>query len=159
MAQLESSWHALAQLVHPDRYANAGEAEKRVALMTATRVNEAYQTLRSPAARARYLLQLAGIDTQEDSNTSMPSDFLMAQIEWRERIEEAHLHLDIEALQTLAHHLSDEIHYLDMELARALDSQHDLDAATLLVRKRRFLEKLDQEISNTSEALLLIPHS
>ena len=52
-AELDTLWRTAAAQVHPDRFASAGDAEKRVALMAATRVNEAYQTLKSPLARAR----------------------------------------------------------------------------------------------------------
>jgi len=38
-------------------------------MQRSTLVNEAYQTLRSPIRRARYLLSLHGVDTQEETNT------------------------------------------------------------------------------------------
>ncbi len=53
------------------------EADRRLAMQWATRVNEAYQTLKSPGKRARYLLQLLGHDPQVESNTAMPADFLI----------------------------------------------------------------------------------
>jgi molecular chaperone HscB len=40
------------------------------------------------------------------------------------------------------------------DLATALDEAGDLDAAALMVRKLRFLEKLDQEIGDAIETLL-----
>jgi molecular chaperone HscB len=151
---LEGAWRTAAAEVHPDRYASAGDAEKRVALMMATRVNEAYQTLKSPLRRARYLLSLSGVDTQEESNTSMPPDFLMAQMEWRENIEQAVDDADDAALDALSRDLAAEAAGLQAHLQAALDHSGDLDAATLLVRKLRFLEKLDQEIGDAIEHLL-----
>lgn len=53
--------------------------KKRLALQWATHANEAYQTLKHPISRGRYLLQLAGVDTAEEQNTAMPTAFLMAQ--------------------------------------------------------------------------------
>ena len=106
-AALDTLWRTAAAQVHPDRFASAGDAEKRVALMAATRVNEAYQTLKSPLARARYLLRLAGIDTAEETNTSMPPAFLMAQMEWREALDEAQTAQDLERMADYLHSLAE----------------------------------------------------
>ena len=53
---LDARYRELAAQVHPDRFAQAGDAERRLSLQWATRVNEAYQTLNSPLKRAQYLL-------------------------------------------------------------------------------------------------------
>ncbi|HJU50269.1 MAG TPA: Fe-S protein assembly co-chaperone HscB [Pseudogulbenkiania sp.] len=152
--QLDSAWRTVAAQVHPDRFASASDAEKRAALMMATHANEAYRTLKSPLARARYLLQLAGVDTQEDTNTSMPVDFLMAQMEWREAIGDAKDDRDVEALEKLAQELRRDAADLQQHLGAALDDAGDLDGAAVLVRKLRFLEKLEQEIGDAIESLL-----
>src|SRR5882672_9776141 len=67
--------------------AAALDAERRVSMQLATRVNEAYQTLKSPLRRAVYILQLRGVDPEFETNTAMPPEFLMEQMSWRERIE------------------------------------------------------------------------
>lgn len=154
LAELEQRWRAAAAQVHPDRYASSSEAEKRLALMASTRVNEAYQTLKSPLARARYLLGLAGVDTAEETNTSMPPAFLMAQMEWREQIEEARDAANVDSLESLSRQLRQDVNLLITELATSLDDARDHAAAALLVRKLRFMEKLEQEIGDAIEALL-----
>ena len=153
-ALLDSAWRTAAAEVHPDRFVTAQDAEKRVALMRATRVNEAYQTLKSPVARARYLLQLAGVDTAEETNTSMPAAFLMAQMEWREAIADARAAANVDQLESLSRQLRADVKGLEAELGSALDEQADHTAAALAVRKLRFLENLDQEIGDAIEALL-----
>ncbi|WP_269533858.1 Fe-S protein assembly co-chaperone HscB [Chitinimonas sp. BJYL2] len=153
-AALETAYRALQSLYHPDRAAALADADKRLALQAATRVNEAFQTLKSPLNRARYLLQLAGVDTKEETNTSMPAAFLMQQMEWREAVMDARAAQDMAALDQLAGELAGETRVLEHALARELDTRHDYAAAALIVRKLRFLAKLDQEIGDAVEVLL-----
>jgi molecular chaperone HscB len=74
MDALDSAYREIQGRVHPDRFVNASDAEKRVAMQWATRANEAYQTLRHPQKRAQYLCELHGVDLQTESNTAMPMD-------------------------------------------------------------------------------------
>ncbi|MGE5094673.1 MAG: Fe-S protein assembly co-chaperone HscB [Betaproteobacteria bacterium] len=152
-AGLERRYRELQSQVHPDRFASASEAERRVAMQWATRANEAYRTLRDPVARARYLLALKGFDTDEESNTSMPPDFLMQQMERREAVGEAREARDDEALQELRAELQESREEMLGLLARALDGDANYDAGCSLVRKLRFLEKLEQEIDDAVELL------
>ena len=151
---LETAYRKVQAEVHPDRFASAPEAERRRALELATEANEAFQTLRSPVARARYLLQLHGIDTQEETNTAMPVDFLMAQMEWREAVADARAASDVEGLEQLAAAVRADRDELVAALVRSLDVTQEYDVAALGVRKLRFLDKLDQEIGDAIESLL-----
>jgi molecular chaperone HscB len=145
-ARLESRYRALQSQVHPDRFASGSEAERRVAMQWAARTNEAYRTLRDPVARARYLLSLKGFDTGEESNTAMPADFLMQQMEWREAVVEAAAGRDVARLRELRKGLDQERAAMLRMLERAIDADSNYDAGCSLVRKLRFLEKLDEEI-------------
>ena len=51
-ALLDRRYLEMQSRVHPDRFASAGDAERRLSLQWATRVNEAYQTLKKPLPRA-----------------------------------------------------------------------------------------------------------
>src|SRR5512145_2043291 len=86
---LERSYREIQSRVHPDRFAHAGDAERRASLQWTTRVNEAYRTLRDPVLRAKHLLELKGVDVAFETNTAMPADFLAQQMELREALEEA----------------------------------------------------------------------
>ena len=70
---LERSYREIQSRVHPDRFAHAGDAERRASLQWTTRVNEAFQTLKDPVARARHLLELHGVDVAFETNTAMPA--------------------------------------------------------------------------------------
>lgn len=151
-ANLDRIFRVLQSEVHPDRFAAASDAEKRLAMQWATRVNEAYQTLKKPLSRARYLLGLQGVDTQEESNTSMPADFLMRQMEWREQAAEASANRDLLALEALALDLSGEAGALRAGLEERI-AMRDWPEAALLVRKLRFIEKLEEEINFAFETI------
>ena len=147
-ARLEGAYRELQGRVHPDRFAAGSEVERRLAMQWATRANEAYRTLRDPVARARYLLRLEGFDTGEETNTSMPPDFLMQQMEWREAAAEARARRDAAALEALRADIAGEREDMLQLLGRALDQDANYDAGCSLVRKLRFLEKLDQELDD-----------
>lgn len=151
--QLERQYRELQTLVHPDKHAYLPDVEQRVAMQRATLVNEAYQTLRSPLRRARYLLTLHGVDTQEETNTAMPVDFLMAQMEWREAVAEARQGCDAAALTGLETRARHESAGLEAQLAVKIDSEKDYPGAAGLVRKLRFMEKLAEEIHAAYDAI------
>jgi molecular chaperone HscB len=150
-AALERGYRDLQSQVHPDRFAAATEADRRVAMQWATRANEAYRTLREPVARARYLLQMRGYDTEEETNTAMPADFLMQQMEWREAIGEARSSTDVIRLQALRERIAAASREMLAMLERALDADANYVAGCSLVRKLRFLEKLEEEIDSALE--------
>ncbi len=152
---LEAAWHDLQSQVHPDRYAHLPDADKRRSMQWATRVNEAFRTLRKPLARAQYLLELAGVDTGLETNTVMSPEFLMEQMEWREAVEEARLAREVEELEQLHLRLQQHAREVRGDLAHQLDTDHDYPAAADTVRRLMFIDKLQQEID---EALLALEH-
>jgi molecular chaperone HscB len=152
-AALEQSYRALQAQVHPDKFTHLSDAERRLSMQWATRVNEGYQTLRNPLKRARYLLTLHGVDTQEESNTAMPLDFLMQQMEWREALEEAKQAKDNAALEELEQRMQHEVRILQQQLAVDIDDTREYAAASGIVRKLKFLEKLAEEIGSAFDEL------
>lgn len=153
IGQLDQAYRKVQAEVHPDRFSAGSGAEKRLSMQWATRANEAYQTLKKPVARARYLLALAGIDTQEETNTAMPPEFLAQQMTWRESVMEARSHRDVAGLDLLITELRTLERALHLELAKSLDDVPDHGHAAMLVRKLRFLEKLAEEIRVAQESM------
>jgi molecular chaperone HscB len=119
----------------------------------ATRVNEAFQTLKAPGKRARYLLHLLGHDPQIESNTAMPAEFLISQMELREAVMEARAVGDETALDAVRSRLVNEIRTEYERLAELIDMTKDYAAAANLVRQLMFQEKLLTEIDDALEAV------
>ena len=153
LAELERVYREVQGRVHPDKFAQAGDAERRLAMQQATHANEAYLTLKSPLKRAQYLLHLAGHDPQIEHNTAMPTDFLIEQMEWREAVAEAREAADVAELEHLHHRLRKEISAQYDTLHQALDGHLDYSRAADLVRQLMFQEKLLHEINDALEAV------
>lgn len=153
IAALDIAYREVQREVHPDRFATASDAEKRLAAQWATQANGAYRTLKSPLNRGRYLLQLSGIDTEEERNTAMPLEFLVQQMEWREAVVEAKAAKDDAKLAQLATDQRSEEKQLFAKLAEQLASKVSMPGARETVRKLRFLEKLGEEIDIAAEEI------
>lgn len=69
-AALEKSFYAQSRKLHPDRFASRPAAEQEAALAASSRLNDAYRTLRDPIARTEYLLELEGIQLEEQSRAA-----------------------------------------------------------------------------------------
>ena len=145
---LDERFRKLQAQVHPDRFTQAGESERRASLQWATRVNEAYQSLKTPLSRAQYLIELAGHRLDRESNKAMPPEFLIEQMEWREAVVEAMQNGEIEALDRLCHRVGHEAQARYGKLAELLDDRADFKAAAEEVRCLMFLEKLLTEIDD-----------
>ena len=153
LSDLDSRYRDIQAQVHPDRFAHAGDAERRLSMQWATHANEAYQTLKKPLERAKYLLHLSGHDIQAENNTAMPADFLMEQMEWREAVMDARSGGDHHELEHLHNRLRADITLRYEELGELLDAGGDYMLATDRVRRLMFLEKLLYEIDDALASL------
>lgn len=151
--RLERAYREIQSRVHPDRYAHAGDAERRASLQWTTRVNEAYRALKDPVQRASHILELQGVDVAFETNTAMPPDFLMEQLELREALEHATETKDLGALEVLQKRIDADKRTLEQQLGERIDRQRDYAGAADLVRELKFLEKLEVEIDAAYEAI------
>lgn len=152
MTALSLAYHEMQGRVHPDKFATASDAERRVAMQWATRVNEAYQTLKSPLKRATYLCEIHGIDLQVESNTAMPPDFLMQQMEWRETLDDARAEKDLDALEALDADLRNLRTDALVQIGLQFD-MHDYAAAAQAIRQLMFVEKFAADVGQAFDAL------
>ena len=56
--RLQKSYRIIQAEIHPDKFISASEIEKKQSLIKSTEVNDAYQTLKNPIKRAKYLIKI-----------------------------------------------------------------------------------------------------
>ena len=134
---LERRFRDLSRQLHPDRFARAEPRERRLSLERATRLNDAFRSLKDWRQRAAQLLRLAGTDVFQEGRTFADPDFLEEQLEWREELALATADADAERLgriaadarerlrhikEEVAHHFADERWFSDLpvDIARRL---------------------------------------
>jgi len=141
-AELDRRYFALQRQLHPDRFATRTARERAISQSQAVALNEAYETLKDPLARAEYMLRLNGVAVNPDGcNTVRDPTLLMEQMERREALAEAGSADAIEAI--IAHARQD----LDSGFAATAAAfiAKDLDRAECEVTRLKYLTKLLEE--------------
>jgi molecular chaperone HscB len=67
VASLEKSFYKLSRDFHPDRFASKSAEEQAEATEKSSQLNDAYRALRDPIRRTEYLLELEGVELEEQS--------------------------------------------------------------------------------------------
>lgn len=145
---LSPIWRQLQQQYHPDRFSHDDTAQQQAVLMS-SRINAAHEALRDPVRRARYLLELAGHGIDNESTTVSDTDFLMAQMDLREQLDDA---TSIDGLEGLR----DEVGQWQDGLQREFTidyAEADWVEAQDTVRKMQFMQRLLSEINRHIERL------
>lgn len=153
---LSQRYRELQWAVHPDKFASGTEQERRIAVQRTAQVNEAYDTLKQPLNRARYLLQLNGININDETDTTVDMEFLMQQMEMREQLAEIK---DRDDPEGALFDLSQQIQKRTNAIVDALRTDfvditgESLESARESVRKLQFMTKLQQEAEQLDEEL------
>ena len=156
-AELERRYRELQRALHPDRYAHAGDQERRLSVQQTAHLNEAFHTLRDAARRARYLLERQGIGFDDEKDTHFDAAFLMEQMELREELDAIARAADpLAGISAFMNDLEQRRQSMFGELEKlfAEDSPENLQQAKQVVQKIRFLERLRQEAEEREEDLL-----
>jgi len=69
-ALLEREFYELSRKLHPDLCARAEKQEQEWSLQQSSLLNDAYRTLKDPIKRTEYLLQLEGVELDEQSKAA-----------------------------------------------------------------------------------------
>lgn len=143
----------LQQQVHPDRFANSSDAEKRQAMQITSLVNEAFETLKNSLTRLQYMLTLKGVDMNGETDTAMDGVFLMEQMELREEIANVDSQKNsLDVLDAMALELKARSVNLVSDFESAFNDDA-LDKGRDIVRKLQFINKAQIEINDKIEQI------
>jgi molecular chaperone HscB len=149
LAGLTPMYRELQKQYHPDRFAGKPAEQQRHAVQFAALINAAYDTLREPVQRARYLLELAGHPVAIEKSTVGDVDFLAAQMELREELEEVD---NLEQLAALRKEVEEWLCNLIREFGIDYAAEDWTEAADT-VRKMQFMNRFLDELRLTQERL------
>lgn len=154
LIELRSKYLELQRAVHPDKFANASERARLMAVQKAAQINDAFNVLNETHSRAQYILELAGVDLAHETQTLKDPMFLMQQMELREALEDIPSETDPEqALLDFQAQIDTFIKQINSKFV-ILFTQHNelaLIEAADLVRKLKFMLKLADEAQRLEE--------
>ena len=150
LEQVQHRYLDLQKTVHPDKFANASDQEKRISMQQTSRINEAYNALRHPVDRAIYLLSLKGIDLNLENETTMDATFLMAQMEMREELSNIRCKDDpLAELDNFSRQIKNDMTVMMESYSAAYEAGY-LDDAKEWIRKMQFMQKAKKEVDELS---------
>jgi molecular chaperone HscB len=139
-AELEKRYYALSRRLHPDVYFRRSARERQLSLDASAILNDAYRTLKDPAARAEYLLRAEGLTIGE----SVSPDLIQEVFGYNMALEEE----GPEKLQEIRRSFEALVEESGRELQVAI-IQYDAEAArevlariAAVLGRRRFLLRL-----------------
>lgn len=148
-AALDERYRELQRTVHPDRFVNASDQERRLSMQQATRINEGYETLKDPLKRGRYLLELAGHRFDDEKHTTSDAEFLMEQMALREALGDVRAAANALAeLGKIMDRITADIDALTADLRQqfAGSDPAQLEAARTTLVKMQFFRRLQEEV-------------
>ena len=154
--RLTEQYRELQRTFHPDKFANASALERRLSVQRAAQINEAFHTLKQPIERARYLLELHGLDVDSDSSR-VDQAFLLEQMELREALADIRNHSNpVVALEELTADIRQRMETIVQQLGEQFQdaSERSLSAARENVDKLMFLNRIQREADEIYDELL-----
>jgi molecular chaperone HscB len=154
---LEQRHRDLSKALHPDRYAGAPAAERRLSLSRAIDVNEAMRILRDPVRRAEALLVRAGVAVGEVAEPKPPASLLMEMMEVREELAEARRAQDSARIAKLADGMKRRQSEVERELGRLFDGiprdDQSIAGALPALGELRYVRRFLDEVNAIQEEL------
>lgn len=159
LQDLSQRYRDLQRVVHPDKFVNASDRERLLSVEKAAMINEAYQILKSPQRRARYMLELQSVSFDDEKDTALEPGFLMEQIELREALSELSQSDDPIAklniiMADIKNRISEIIEALRIGLVFEELDDAQKNSLKQLIHKMQFLNKLQEEAEYQEENIL-----
>lgn len=147
--KLAQRYRELQHSIHPDRFTTSSDQERRLSLQLTAQVNEAFQTLKNPMLRAKYLLNLRGI-TPDQRDIALNPEFLNEQMELRERLSEISATAESrDELLKMQQELQGRHNDLQQNFGQQFDigSTESLQNAGMIFLEMQFIDKILHEIT------------
>ena len=141
--KLQENYRSIQKEIHPDRFATSTENEKVQSMIKSTQVNDAYQTLKSPTKRAKYILSLH----KSVEKITLPPDFLMQQMEWEEHLED--IEKNNKELDQFKLAINKKYEEYSLMLSTQIDNDQNWNEAAITIDKLYFVERLLNKINIT----------
>jgi molecular chaperone HscB len=106
LSDLDQAHLEASRIWHPDRFALRPEAERLKAENHMASLNEAYETLKTPIARAAALIEAEGLKLDKGTDTTSSPDFLMDMMELKEEASNARAKGDSDTIQSVVKKLT-----------------------------------------------------
>jgi len=149
---LQKRFYALSKEFHPDFYTLESEEKQAEILRLSTLNNEAYETLRNPDRRMKYVLTLREALGEEGSN-KLPPDFLMEMMNLNEGLMELEFDPDPTAVANIREQLEKKEAALQEEVTPLLDrfdanpaTNEGLDGVVDYYLKKRYLLRIRENL-------------
>jgi len=142
LEMLQENYRAIQKEIHPDRFATSSENEKVQSMIKSTQANDAFQTLKSPIKRAKYILSLH----KSTEKITLPPDFLMQQMEWEEHFET--IEKNSSELTEFKSTINKKYKEYSLLISTQIDDDQNWSDAAISIDKLYFIEKLLHKINN-----------
>ncbi|WP_417804107.1 Fe-S protein assembly co-chaperone HscB [Thalassospira lucentensis] len=139
---IEATYLKQQQLLHPDRFASKSGREQALSSQQAASLNEAFETLKNPVARAHYMMRLAGHEPEGgEGHTVNDPELLMEAMEMREALDDADNRAAVDAI---VKDTRQQARACEKDLADAFEKDA-FDDAKKLTTRLRYLMKMTEE--------------
>ena len=139
--KLQENYRSIQKEIHPDRFATSTENEKVQSMIKSTQVNDAYQTLKSPTKRAKYILSLH----KSVEKITLPPDFLMQQMEWEEHLED--IEKNNSELDQFKLTINKKYEEYSLLLSTQIDNDQNWNDAAITIDKLYFVENFFKKLT------------
>ena len=145
-------FYELSRQYHPDYFATAGPSVQAEALEKSALLNKAYRTFRDPDATIKYVLQLKGLQKEEEKY-DLPTPFLMEVLELNEELMDADVKEEEanDEIQRSIDRLQEEIYAPVKEIIENYREDNTSEQSLLQVKeyyyKKKYLDRIRRQLS------------